>query len=424
MTRKTETAARLLAPLAACVLALTAGTARANETDQYTLPTDRPFADLGPLFDAVHYEVLTRAADQLNERLRIAQLAGNEAGIAELTSPGAVADAVRGQFMPGFIETLNIERAVRTRAARGVYPDHITAYKTRGWIYTWAHLPVDPRQIPLLVQSSTILVHGSYFGTDKMAHFHDLGHYYFKSYLARMAGGATPEEAREWVVWWYSRGPISEGLAVGSLATGVVSNADLASNYAGMKFYENLTEPTMLKGEERPALLVLRDGVWRLNFHVRPESGFMAPFFSDHFNEALNPNIYEFGMRGPIKRHVRKISDRVLAFYAGEDGQPRSREWFEDTAVELRTLYGEDYGVFVNEDVMFTIADLCMEPAEESEATDSPAEDDPVVSDAPSPTSEPDAEPAIEIPSDQNPRPEPESRGQTSDVIDVTPPAS
>ncbi len=251
-----------------------------------------------------------------------------------------------------------------------------------------------------------------------------LAEFYQDAIAGTLPRGATPEEAREWVVWWYSRGPISEGLAVGSLATGVVSNADLASNYAGMKFYENLTEPTMLKGEERPALLVLRDGVWRLNFHVRPESGFMAPFFSDHFNEALNPNIYEFGMRGPIKRHVRKISDRVLAFYAGEDGQPRSREWFEDTAVELRTLYGEDYGVFVNEDVMFTIADLCMEPAEESEATDSPAEDDPVVSDAPSPTSEPDAEPAIEIPSDQNPRPEPESRGQTSDVIDVTPPAS
>ncbi|MEZ6243537.1 MAG: hypothetical protein R3B57_10900 [Phycisphaerales bacterium] len=386
MPSRTAKRARRLVPLAIAALALAATPVAANETDQYTLPIDKPFADLGPYFDAVHYEVLSRAVDLLNEQLRPARFAGDQGKIDYLTSPGAVADAVRGQFMPGFIETLNIERAVRTSAAKRAYPDQYTAYKTLGWIYAWAHLPIDPRRIPLLVQSSTVRVHGSYFGTDKMAHFHDLGHYYFKSYLARMGDGDTPEEARKWVVWWYSRGPISETLAIGSLATGVISNADLASNYAGMKFYENLTAPVTLKGQDRPPLLILRDGYWRLNFHVRPDSGFMEPFFSDHFNEALNPNVFEIGMRGPIKRHVRKIADQVLQFYADADGNPRTLEWFHDQAVELRTLYGEDYGAYINEKVMFTIGDLCLAPPDEEEApTESPPEES---------ASEPPPEPA------------------------------
>ncbi len=420
MHARTKTLSRQFAVAAACVLALAVDRAPANETDQYTLPIDQPFADLGPLFDSVHYEVLTRATELLNGRLRIAVLAGDQPRIDELTSPGAVADAVRAQFMPGFIETLNIERAVRTGPARKAYPDQITAYKTLGWIYAWAHLPIDPRRIPLMVQSSTIRVHGSYFGTDKMAHFHDLGHYYFKSYLARIAEGSTPEEAREWVVWWYSRGPISETLAIGSLATGVVSNADLASNYAGMKFYENLTSPVMLQGEQRPPLLVVRDGAWRLNFHVRPESGFMAPFFSDHFNEALNPNVYEFGMRGSIKRHVRKIADRVLTFYADEDGQPRTHQWFEDTAVELRTLYGEEYGAYIREDVMFTIADLCYGPVDAEERGDATAPADEIASDT-TPPAEPANEPVMPAESRASST-TPEATGNApGETMDVTP---
>ncbi|HZM00350.1 MAG TPA: hypothetical protein VFD43_08870, partial [Planctomycetota bacterium] len=59
----------------------------------------------------------------------------------------------------------------------------------------------------------------------------------------------------------------------------------------GVRFFENLTEPVVLKGERREPLVVRSGVFWRLNRHVRPRSGWLAAFVSDHWNEALNPNL-------------------------------------------------------------------------------------------------------------------------------------
>ena len=353
---------RALATVIVCLLALSARTSWANETDQFTLPTDRALADLGPYIEGVHHEVLTRVAERLNKDLRRAYRGPRPQEIRRLTDPGLVADLFRSEFAPGFVETINLENALRRRSMRRAYPDQITAHRTFGWIYAWAHLPIDPRRLVLLFQSSTINVHGAYMGTDKIAHFHDLGHIYYKSYLARLDGGMTPEEARDWVVWFYSRGPISESFTIGAIATGVVSNADLASNYAGMLFYQNLTEPIEIAGETIPAMLELHDGYWRIAYHVRPESGYLRPFLTDHCNEALNPCVYEIGMRGPIRRNLRKNSDRILTVYADEDGNVRSPDWFRAKAAELQTFHGQDYGAIVRERKMFSIGDACVFP--------------------------------------------------------------
>ncbi len=338
----------------------------ANETDQFTLPTDRAFADLGPFMERVHFEIMTEMADDLNKELARAYMGNRRYDIERLTAPGTVADRFRSSFAPGFIETMNLENSLRTRRIRDAYPDQITAYRTLGWIYAWAHLPIDPRRLVLLFQSSTINVHGAYMGTDKIAHFHDLGHIYYKSYLARLDGGMTPEAARDWVVWFYSKGPISESFTIGAIATGVVSNADLASNYAGMLFYQNLTEPITIAGETLPPMLELHEGYWRVAYHVRPESGFLRPFLTDHCNEALNPCVYEIGMRGPIRRRLRKDSARILTVYADESGAVRDPEWFRAKAVELRTFYGQDYGALVRERKMFSIGDACIFPGSDT----------------------------------------------------------
>ncbi|MFI4898708.1 MAG: hypothetical protein ACIARR_12905 [Phycisphaerales bacterium JB059] len=345
-----------------CLGTLGSTPASANETDQFTLPTDQSLADLGPYMEAVHYEILGRVTENLNKDLRRAYRGPRPKEIRRLTDPGLVADLFRSEFAPGFIETVNLENALRRRSMRRAFPDQITAHRTLGWIYAWAHLPIDPRRLVLLFQSSTINVHGAYMGTDKIAHFHDLGHIYYKSYLARIDGGMTPEEARDWVVRFYSRGPISESFTIGAFATGVVSNADLASNYAGMLFYQNLTEPIEINGETIPPMLELHEGYWRIAYHVRPESGFLRPFLTDHCNEALNPCVYEIGMRGPIRRHLRKNSDRILKVYADEAGRARPPEWFRDKALELRTFHGQDYGAIIREDKMFSIADACAFP--------------------------------------------------------------
>jgi hypothetical protein len=353
----------LAAALALAAMALFTAPARANETDQFTLPLDTPFADLGGFFDALHYHILDEVVRDTNARiaeaLKIKDPARRAARLEHLHSPQYLADAVRGHFKAGWFETLDLEDVLRTEPVTAAYPGQLTAYRTWNWIYTYTHLPVDPRRIILLAQSSTIKAYGVYFGTDKIAHFHDLGHFYFTDYFADRRHGMTEEDAVADVVETYSHGIISEGGIVGTFAAGVYSNGDLAANYMGFKFYRNLTEPVMLKGSLHPSLLVRKGEFWRLNYHVRPESGFFGAFVCDQWNEALNPCLYEWGVRQMVAWRLREMADNILAFYAGPDGKPRSPEYFTEKAHELSTYYGEDYGHSGQFEHLLTIGGEC-----------------------------------------------------------------
>ncbi|MFG0329897.1 MAG: hypothetical protein ACF8PN_08370 [Phycisphaerales bacterium] len=337
--------------------------AAANETDQFTLPAEVQFVDIGDYLSLVHYQVLKDTVEHLNERIRWTRSARTEdtrqETLAEYHDPMEVADQVRVRFGPGFIETLRLEEALHSGKARRRYSDQALAYRTGDWIYTYTHLPIDPRKLVLAVQSSTIYAYGVYLGTDKVAHFHDLGHYYFRDYQKHLASGMNSKQARRRVVDEYSNGIISEKSIIGNIATGVHSNADLAANYLGFKFYENLTEPVMLQGEERPPMLVRIGDYWALNHHVRPDTDFFRPFISDHMNEALNPCVYEAGMRSPIRKRIEKMSADILYRYADDDGEPREPEWFDARAEELVTYFGEDYGHTGIVDEMVLLSEAC-----------------------------------------------------------------
>ncbi|MCC7388792.1 MAG: hypothetical protein IT431_08490 [Phycisphaerales bacterium] len=336
---------------AAAVLALVigAGPANSNETDQFLLPSDRPFIDIGRCISGTHYSVLERVVDRLNDQIRAAQGIDNpirrRARLDALHSPRRLANLVREEFGPGFFETLGVESSLRSDLASRALPgDGYLAFKRSDWIYELAHLPVDPRNIPLLVPSSTILVYGHYLGTDKLGHFHDLGHYYFIDYLDKTGAGKSDGDAIAEIVRDYSRGIISESALVGMVSTGVESNADLVANYMGFKFYQNLTEPVTLEGREAPPLLVIVGEYWRLNTHVRPDADFLEPYFSDHWNEALNPNSYAMILRGAIEGKLAARAEEVLGFYCAGEGRPRERDYFLSLAEDLSTYYGEDYG--------------------------------------------------------------------------------
>lgn len=348
---------------------------RGNETDQFILPTDREMVDVGSVISAAHFEVLEDYVNRANAKIRDAIRDRDEEHGALLLrnaqSPLTVANHVRAAFGAGFFETLELENAFRSRDAKEMYANELAAYKTSKWVYSTVHLPIDPRKIPLSVPSSTIRVYDHYIGTDKFGHFHDLGHLYHKDYVNLLDSGVAQDEALRRVVKAYSRGPISEAGGIGFFATGVFSNGDLAANYLGFKFYRNLTEPVMLQGKEQPPMLVRHGGYWSLNTHVRPDSDFFRVFVSDHFNEALNPNIYEWGAAGPISKKLRDNADQILTFYADENGQKRPKAWFEDKAVSLLTYYGEDYGHSGLKDATVTIASCCFEDESESSASDS-----------------------------------------------------
>lgn len=367
--------------LAFIVLTLNFGhalSARANETDQFTLPPRETFADTGPYFSHVHYQVLKRVVDRANESIRRAAAIDDpvtrRAEFNRLHSPAYFADRVREIFGAGFFEMMDIEDALRRGKAQRMYPGKTLIHKTIDWIYADTHLPIDPRKVVLLVQSSTVKVYGSYIGVDKFGHFHDLGHIYFKTYLGYRSEGMSDEKAVAEVVKLFSEGPISEGGLIGALATGVYSNADLTANYVGMKFYRNLLEPVKLKGVEQPPLIVPDGDLWRLNDHVGPRTDFFRAFVSDHFNEAINPCIYEIGMRDPIANRLRRDAKAILAFYADDQGNPRPREWFENKARELSTYFGEPYGHSGWDHHWVTISNTCW-PAVEEQAKRAVAHD-------------------------------------------------
>lgn len=355
---------RVLIPATLLTLLMLPAASDANETDQFLLPLDRPFVDTGSFVSRAHYFVLHDIVTSTNEKIRKIKKQSDSIErrerLADLHSPLRMANFVRARFGAGFFEPLELEELLRSRHARDVFgPDALTIYKTSKWIYEFVHLPVDPRKIPLSVPSSTMRVFDVYMGTDKLGHFHDLGHLYFKDYTNLVRGGMSPEHAARSVIGNYARGPISEAMTIGLLATGVFSNGDLAANYLGFKFYRNLTEPVILEGKVHAPLLVRVGDYWNLNTHVRADSDFFRAFVSDHLNEALNPSVYEWGAVGPVSAKLRKHSASILAFYADEHGQPRPKSYFQNMAVELSTYYGEDYGHSGFKADMATIAACC-----------------------------------------------------------------
>lgn len=352
---------------ACCILVLPVATEStpAHETDNYMLPTDRRFADLGGYMDAVHARAIVGSVADLNRAiesaLSIRDPTERARELERLHNPDVLVAEVCSHFNDAFTEVLDVEDAVRGSWARSMYPGQITAHWSLNWMYTWTHFPLDPRRLVLLFQASTVKAYGVYFGTDKLSHFHHMGRYYYDNYRTMLARGVTPEHAIEVVLDTYTDGsPLGETGMLGFAATGVYSNADLCANYMGFKFLMNLTEPVSLKGMSFPPL-VNRCGVyWSVSERVRPCSGWFGAFISDHWNEALNPNLYDVTIRGMVRILLRDRAERIMEFYTKCDGRPNDAAYFDHLRDELSSYYGEDYGHAGTTDQLMTLGDTCM----------------------------------------------------------------
>src|SRR4051812_49134437 len=78
------------------LLAVCAPPARAHETDQFTTPAGREFADLGPGVSAWFYDRIERAVIKVNEDIKAAQ--GNPEALKTLHSSNHMAKAVNGEI--------------------------------------------------------------------------------------------------------------------------------------------------------------------------------------------------------------------------------------------------------------------------------------------------------------------------------------
>jgi ankyrin repeat protein len=342
---------------------------RAHETDQYSVPVGRPFADLRYWYSEEMYDKLAAALDATNAKIARTLRNGRPTPETEKArSPDNLAWTLLLQFPPVIHQIETVEAQLRSSKLRARYPGLVTAYLPARWIYHHPFLLLDPTKLPRLRRSSTMLVNGTYFGTDKIAHFVHMGYLYFRTYHRSLERGASVEEAlREGIRQGAGDSIFSENHLLGLLPTGVISNGDKAANYLGMKMYVNLTEPVMLRGKMHPPLWVSYGEFFRFNSHVRRDTDFFSVFVDDHFNEALNPNTYGIGQERWIMDEIRKRCPDVLAWYRAPDGRAYTRDDFRRIAEELTTYYGEDYGWAGNLDEMVGVLTACF-PADGSVA--------------------------------------------------------
>lgn len=178
------------------------------------------------------------------------------------------------------------------------YPDRLdTVYAFAGF-----HRILHPSYFIL---SSTIKLYGVELGMDKLGHILNEGFQYYLQFIqARNAGSSKQNATKEAVRW----GVETESSYYGSWVSGIYSNADLASNYAGLYFYLNLFEAVTINNIIYPAILN-RDqkGDYLINQSADnlPEQ-LLKRFISFHMNEALNPSSLEYLQYIVIKEAVKR----------------------------------------------------------------------------------------------------------------------
>jgi len=338
--------------------------AAADETDNFYLPLDTEFADIGSFLEALHTRAVEEAVRVVNSRieraLNLKDPARRARALAESHGPDELAEAVISQFGSRLTETMRIEKALQAPWAQRGFPNK-TVLHTDISMNLHGRGALDPRAVLMLFQAGTIKAFGVYFGTDKLLHFHQVGYGYYTRYRTLLKGGLGPEEAHQELIKYFGEEALlAEDNGFGTITTGIFSNADMAANNAGFKFFLNLTEPVVFLGQ-RLEPLVVRCGVfWRVNDQVRPQSGWFGSFISDHWNEALNPNLYSASLRPHIQKILRDRASPIVEFYTQKDHRPADPAYFDELARTLSTQAGEPYGHSGQLAQLMTIGNTCI----------------------------------------------------------------
>jgi hypothetical protein len=313
---------RALVAVGVVMMGMMAAPARALETDQFTVP-DRPLPDLGPALDLKIDLVLRELANDANEHLA---KGGKEA--ERYRSNDFFADRLSAMFSGGIPEC-TIESWVRN-----VDVGDRNARFDVGIMQSVYGRALIGRPLTLFTLSPTINLYGHYLGTDKVGHFFQQGSEYYDTFrAARRAGKSEHDSVRAAVL----EGVSQEDGIYGMFIVDVYSNADLASNLAGLTFYRNLTEAVRLPdGVVLPPMLVLRHGRWELNAYAG--DAHIRPFVSDHWDESMNPCRYAPLLRNIVRDNVERIGARWVAFHhATRDGEVRRLD-------AMRKWHGIAYG--------------------------------------------------------------------------------
>ncbi len=329
----------------------------AFETDQFNLPPV-PLADIGDEVSDYVEENLRKAIGKINAEIAAHQscLDGNskKAGcasaekergrLAYLRSEEAIARSVFKPLGGGIPPFTNSDTWMKSHKFKA----HPARFKTSFGKSIYRTFPTN-----YLTISDTVNLYGTQFGIDKIAHIFQQGYTYYRMIEdGKKKDLASAEAARKAVNW----GRMTEKTYYGFWVSGIYSNADLAANFAGLKFYQNLTREIEIAGKTHPAILILKDGVWALNENINLRESLLKPFISNHLSEAFNPSIYAnfFGLRGVVRRTVKKQACagwlKLYPNYSAAD--------YDKITQDLRLWNGEEYG-FKDSTNFITIGNTC-----------------------------------------------------------------
>lgn len=308
---------------------------QALETDQFTLPP-RPLVDSGPVLSRRIYYLL----------LYIVRQGNNEFGKfpdSERLDERFPADRLFQTLGKGVPES-SVERWLRI----GDFPGKPMRYSVPIWDSIFRGV-FSPLPLSLVHLAPTIDLFGVLLGNDKAGHLLQHGHKYYAIKVDDERAGKSDKLIREDTVAF---GINQERGAYGTGLDGVFSNADLAANYAGMKFYESLTRPVAVGALTVGPMLSRHDGRWEIASGLNPDR-LIEPFISEHMNEALNPSRYAFN-----RDRIRKaVGSRCAEWH--KRYPELTREVLLEKLAELSTWHGEDYGQWLPPEEAITLAGEC-----------------------------------------------------------------
>lgn len=354
----------LLSALLAGTLCAAVAPTAAHESEQYTLPAGRDFADLGPRFSHEFLSAIREAVTETNAAIDAALAAGDRPAQAQaqaqaLQSADHVSHQVWARLFAAYPTNELLDLGLLSAEARAQYPGLVTVYRPVESIYDDPLLLLDlSKSVRTLFRAGTVSAGGVLFGTDKIIHFINVGRIYHEVYLEALAQGLPEPEAAWQAVEATNANPLlSEDGMLGLMSTGIRSNGDLAANYAGLKFYRNLTEPVRI-GDTLLRPMLQRDGAhWRVDVH--DEDTVFTRFVTPHWNEVLNPNSYLGYVGRRVRVAIASRCDDVADWYRDGHGRPLGSAWFAARQDELATFHGEPYGHKLPAEHPVSVAEIC-----------------------------------------------------------------
>lgn len=307
--------------------------AQAEETDQFTLPPGE-LLDIGPTTSRRVFQVLESIRARTNSEIQMLQPKAQKgkyaaAQLAKRLNGDYLADLFYEKTGPGFPRWLREDWMRLSRSANVMAMEYKEKrpWKTIYWLVF--------SQSPLFIigLAPTIHMYDYYFGTDKLGHFFMQGHTYYTIYRYYLKHGKSAKQAHAAIVMY---GQILEQTYLGTLINGVYSNADLSGNYAGWKFYMNITHSVNIGKHTLPPLLVLKGNQWEFAKNVNKDN-LLKPYLSDNLNEAFNPCRYTF-----MQSRIRTLVKQRCAEWIKREGI--TPNIVEAKLKESSLWHGEGYG--------------------------------------------------------------------------------